>query len=348
MRRSAEPVQAESQGSDVWRELAMLLGRPATKIGHVRKTGETTPRISAIDVIMLMTGKGSSRAARDLDLVKERYPDVAENLGTYKFKGRRQRETTVATARGIIEVVMLLPGRQGECVRRRAAELLVRYLGGDLMLVGEVCALRGAQNALRQSSPNHPARVFGEAVEGVRQKRTHEDMEQAIRNVVDAAAERIASKFDEALRRIHSIDPSRDFANSARGHNALLDVGVIIEGDELTLLDKDEHVVRITDFLQDRVTREAWYQYGRKFKNIFAVELKKAKLKESSDTGVGPFIARAQGEFRIVYTEADTDLMVRVFVQCERRFKGIVARDAAALRAHRKHKTLLDFFTRPM
>ena len=34
---------------------------------------------------------------------------------------------------------MLLPGQQAARVRRQAAELLCRYLGGDLALVDEVC-----------------------------------------------------------------------------------------------------------------------------------------------------------------------------------------------------------------
>ena len=38
---------------------------------------------------------------------------------------------------------MLLPGHQATRVRRQAAELLVRYLGGDLAWIDEVCAIQG-------------------------------------------------------------------------------------------------------------------------------------------------------------------------------------------------------------
>ena len=41
-----------------------------------------------------------------------------------------QRETPVTDARGIVEIIMILPGHQATLVRRQAAELLVRYLGG--------------------------------------------------------------------------------------------------------------------------------------------------------------------------------------------------------------------------
>ena len=51
-------------------------------------------------------------------------------------------------AKGIVEVIMLLPGQQAARVRRQAAELLCRYLGGDLALVDEVCRNRGFQEQL--------------------------------------------------------------------------------------------------------------------------------------------------------------------------------------------------------
>ena len=42
--------------------------------------------------------------------------------------------------RGAVELTFLLPGRHATQVRRQAADLLCRYLGGDLALVDEVCA----------------------------------------------------------------------------------------------------------------------------------------------------------------------------------------------------------------
>lgn len=43
--------------------------------------------------------------------------------------------------------------------------MVVRYLGGDPGLVGEVLANRAAQETLAREAPSHPARIFGEAVE---------------------------------------------------------------------------------------------------------------------------------------------------------------------------------------
>ena len=59
---------------------------------------------------------------------------------------------------------MLLQGHHAARVRRQAAELLVMYLGGDLSLADEVCALRGFQEELAIRAPEDPRRLFGEAV----------------------------------------------------------------------------------------------------------------------------------------------------------------------------------------
>ena len=100
--------------------------------------------------------------------MSKKYPDVSAKCTDVKFpdaRGRQgQRKTKVTDVRGMIEVVMLLPGRMASRVRTTAAGLLCRYLGGDLSLADEVCALRGVQEQLAHS-PEDPRRLFGEAVE---------------------------------------------------------------------------------------------------------------------------------------------------------------------------------------
>ena len=49
---------------------------------------------------------------------------------------------------GIVKIMMLLGGFHAVRVRRQAAELLVRHLGGDLALVDEVCRIRGLRKEL--------------------------------------------------------------------------------------------------------------------------------------------------------------------------------------------------------
>ena len=74
--------------------------------------------------------------------VRDRRPEVSQNLDDSRFPGKGQRETPVANLRGAIVLVLLLSGRQ---MRRPAASLFVRYWGGDLAFVDEVCRIRGLQ-----------------------------------------------------------------------------------------------------------------------------------------------------------------------------------------------------------
>ena len=81
---------------------------------------------------------------------------MSQKLSHFRFPGQGQRSTAVACATGIIEIVLLLPGKQAARVRRQAAELLCRYLGGDISLVEEVCVMRGFQDDLAVQSPDDP------------------------------------------------------------------------------------------------------------------------------------------------------------------------------------------------
>jgi len=93
------------------------------------------------------------------------YPEFKSGCCDFKFKGRGQRDTPVACVRGIVEILVLLPGRQAARVRRQAAEILTRYLGGDLSLVDEICRNRGMQEELAVQNSDDARRVFGDAIE---------------------------------------------------------------------------------------------------------------------------------------------------------------------------------------
>ena len=76
---------AASSGDDIKTQLANILGRPLARIGQIRKTDETPPRISVIDVVIVITGKNPRNAARDVGFLKERYPDVTQKLSRVIF-----------------------------------------------------------------------------------------------------------------------------------------------------------------------------------------------------------------------------------------------------------------------
>ena len=92
-------AMAASSGDHVPTQFAALLGR---EIFRIRKTDETPPRISAVDVVQAITGKTKNNAGNSLDCVKERYPEVSRNLRNFRFPGRGQRDTHVVDVRGTV------------------------------------------------------------------------------------------------------------------------------------------------------------------------------------------------------------------------------------------------------
>ena len=99
------------------KQLAALLGRES--VCQIRKTDTVPPRISVIDVVEAITGQVKSNAGKTLERVKESHPEVYPNWINFRFPGRGQRETPIADVRGIVEIVMLLPGRHATRVRRQ-------------------------------------------------------------------------------------------------------------------------------------------------------------------------------------------------------------------------------------
>ena len=69
--------------------------------------------------------------------------------------------------------------------------------------------------------------------------------------------------------------------------------------------------IRMVDWLSSRFPPDVWRAHGRKFKSIFCVELKSSKLDEATREGKRPFTTFSQGEYRLVYTEADDEYTKR-------------------------------------
>ena len=142
-------------------------------VRHIRKTAETPPRVSVLDVIGIVTGHSPTVCSHTLQNLLQNYPEVGPKLSIFKFSGRGQRETHVADAYAITELIMVLPGRAAGSVRKAAASVLVRYLGGDTSIIDEI-----AQNHMDQQEldEDHPARIFGQTVESDRVKRAREEL----------------------------------------------------------------------------------------------------------------------------------------------------------------------------
>ena len=113
--------------ADIQQQLRALLKRD---VPQLRKTNDEPSRISAIDVVRAVSGKGANEAAEAWRRLVEQYPEVKAKSFDFKFPGRGQRNTPVLCVRGAIELILVLPGHHAAHVRRRASELMVRYLGG--------------------------------------------------------------------------------------------------------------------------------------------------------------------------------------------------------------------------
>jgi hypothetical protein len=170
----------------------------------VRVTRETPPRASAIDIISVITEQTASNSLNYLNRAKEQYVELTTLCSNFKFQGRGQRDTPVVDARGAVTLINLLPGRKAAEFRSTAADVFVRFLGGDESLVAEIRANREAQEALAVQQPDHPARVFGETVEAenpaLKRKREDLELEERRANVEKTLAEaeklRLQSRTD--------------------------------------------------------------------------------------------------------------------------------------------------------
>ena len=98
--------------ADVQQQLSTLLG---TRVKQLRTTEESPPNISVIDVVAAITGLSSSNAAVAFTRLKNEHPDVTARCSHVKFRdsrGRRgQKDSPACDVRGIVEIIMLLPGR---------------------------------------------------------------------------------------------------------------------------------------------------------------------------------------------------------------------------------------------
>ena len=131
---------------------------------------------------------------------------------------------------------MLLPGAAATQARRQAASLLCRWLGGDLSLIDEVCRARGFQEQLAVRAPEHPARVFGEAVEAGGVTDAAGACEQIVGRMLPPLLNKLAEKLTETL--------DERFAAFEKQHRA--------RGGPYALPNADPRPLTLAQFLKER------------------------------------------------------------------------------------------------
>ena len=157
----------EAARSSLESSLATLFKVSVGRVSSIRKHGRF---FSLIDVASIVTGYPGHDASQQIREVLRQFSEIRACVTTVQFPGRGQRSTPVADIYGVVQFIMLLPGRGAAAVRQQAAELFVRYHGGDASLVSEIVAARARQVSLQREEPEHPLRAFGEAVEASREE----------------------------------------------------------------------------------------------------------------------------------------------------------------------------------
>jgi hypothetical protein len=155
------------ESTDLNNQLSALLGYPVTFQLRTTPSGE----LALIDVAMIFTGMNNNHAAEAVRNTLQSFQEFNDKIVKFKFPGRGRQTIDVAPLATAIEFAFLLPGRAAANIRRQAATLVVRYLGGDTTLVEEVYSNRRSQESLsaipedQRTVEEQAARLFGEAVE---------------------------------------------------------------------------------------------------------------------------------------------------------------------------------------
>lgn len=124
-----------------------------------------------------MTGCEYKNSQMMFQRIREDHPDVMGNIGQYKFPGKGQRSTYVATALGLLTVFSHLPKKYSAKYNDECNKLMVRYLGGDTSIGKETEVFREVQERLPESNPMRQCGADVEA--GVAGNLASDKMQQA-------------------------------------------------------------------------------------------------------------------------------------------------------------------------
>jgi hypothetical protein len=235
-------------------------------VQQVRKTAESPPRVSVIDVIRLITESSSSESSHTFKRLEDAFPEVGHFVSNFKFPGRGQRDTPVTDAEGITQIIMLLPGRAAAIARQSAANVVVRYLGGDVSLVREIMANRNMQ---AQLEPDHPASIFGQSV---RQGPTPYEIEMA-RN---ARMQALSAAYNLA----QAIDSTSQARLRVEAQRAIDDV-LLPQGETMDQYVDAATILRERAYTEDQIARMAG-ELGKDLKMIADSEGRVAQSNEQN------------------------------------------------------------------
>ena len=202
-----------------------------------------------------------------------------------------------------MEIVMLLPGRHAARVRRQAAELLCRYLGGDLALVDEVCRIRGFQMELAVQALEDPRRLFGEVVEattigagGSQLAQILTAMNERMTNQEKILAT-IQERFEQDRQRVNLnvCAPKRATPHQPQITRDLAGVG---------------RPYPVAKFLDSKEREDpSWKCARRSFAPAFSMQVQVLKKKKLREEGKAAVYIEQNHRPQLLYTEEDRSLM---------------------------------------
>jgi len=223
----------------------------------------------------------------------------------------------VADARQLVQVLWALPGESA--FRRSCADVCMRFLGGDTSLVDEVFLNRRAQETLAREQPDHPARIFGEAVESDALKRKREKLElktveadiaraEADRNQAVADNERALA--DTKRCRISSFLEAFAMTGITPDDRALMQLRDMV-GNVSCQTEVKELCVQAFVRSKGMDPRPVLSAFGRKLAALKRAELKEQGLPETLPTK--RIEVNGQVVDAYLYTEADRPLFERAW-----------------------------------
>ena len=143
-----------------------VFGEDASGLFHgksVRITSDTPKKVSIIDVIQIVCQ--ANHPHKVYERIVDHHPSILELVQKHKFDGAGQRLTPVTDAQGLVTIIQHLPGENADRFRSGAANILVRFLGGDTTLADDVHAIAAHHDVVNSGeAPANIMQIFHEAV----------------------------------------------------------------------------------------------------------------------------------------------------------------------------------------
>ena len=235
---------------------------------------------------------------------------------------------------------MLLPGHQAAKVRRQAAELLVRFLGGDLSLVEEVCRIRGFQEELAARAPEDPRRAFGEAIEaasgsgGVAGEQLARMCTEIVTRALPAVLEKLTAHIDERLAHLDSRQRVKlNVRTPKRASPYPIATSIAGAGRPYPL----------AKFLDDKEREDpSWKSVRRSFAPTCGMITQVLKKHQCREAGEQATYVEQNHRPQLLYTEEDRALMQEAWALTAAYREDLAGRQCASPRAVLDRPTVID------